>query len=92
MGAIVGGLYAMGLSPDEMIKIVESEEFSYWMSGVLEEEYQYYFKAEYPGPDLFSMGLDLKDTIPKTRFPLSVIPNHLMDTRFLHQTPPQLHI
>ena len=24
MGAIVGGLYAMGLSPDEMIKIVES--------------------------------------------------------------------
>ena len=38
IGAIIGGLYAMGLSPDEMIRIVKSEEFSYWMSGVLEKE------------------------------------------------------
>jgi len=68
MGAIVGGLYAMGLKPDEMIKIIESEEFEYWMSGMIEEEYQYYFKTEHPGPDLFSVGLDLKDSIPMTRF------------------------
>ena len=29
------------------------------------------------------MGIDLKDSIPKTRIPLSVIPNHLMDFAFL---------
>ena len=83
MGAVVGGLYAMGISTDEMIRIVKSEEFSHWMSGVIEEEYNYYFKAEYPGPDLFSLGIDLKDTIPKTRLPLSLIPNHLMDFVFM---------
>ncbi len=83
MGAIVGGLYAMGLSTDEMINIVESEEFSYWMTGVLEEEDKYYFKAEYPGPDLFKIGLDIKDTIPKTRLPLSLISSHLMDFAFM---------
>jgi NTE family protein len=83
MGAVVGGLYAMGMSTDEMIRIVKSEEFSHWMSGVIEEEYNYYFKTEYPGPDLLSLGIDIKDTIPKTRLPLSLIPNHLMDFVFM---------
>ncbi len=83
MGAIVGGLYAMGMSAEEMIGIVESDEFSYWMSGVMKEEDKYYFKSEYPGPDLFSVGLEIKDTIPRTRLPLSVIPSYLMDFAFM---------
>ena len=83
MGAIVGACYAMGLTTDEMINIVKSDDFNYWMSGVIEEEYNYYFKAEYPEPDIFSLGIDLKDTVPKTRLPLSYIPNHLMDFAFM---------
>jgi len=83
MGAIIGGCYAIGMSPGEIIAIIKSEEFAYWMSGLIEEEYQYYFKEEDPGPDLFKVGIDLKDTVPKTRIPLSVIPNHLMDFAFM---------
>jgi NTE family protein len=83
MGAIIGACYAMGLSTDEMIAIISSEEFGYWMSGKLEEEYKYFFKAEEPGPELFNIGIDLKDTVPKTRIPLSVIPNQLMDFAFM---------
>jgi len=83
MGAIVGACYAMGLTCEEIINIVKSDDFSYWMSGIIEEEYKYYFKAEYPEPDIFSLGLDTKDTIPKTRLPLSYIPNHLMDFAFM---------
>lgn len=83
MGAIVGACYAMGLSTDEIIEIVKSDDFSYWMSGVIEEEYKYYFKAEYPEPDIFNIGLDIKDTVPRTRLPLSYIPNHLMDFAFM---------
>jgi len=83
MGAIVGGLYAMGLDTDEMIRIIKSTEFSSWMSGRIEEEYHYYFKEEPPGPDLFSIGVELRDTISRTRLPLSVIPNHLMDFAFM---------
>jgi NTE family protein len=83
MGAIVGGSYAMGMSTDEIITIIKSEEFSYWMSGIIKEEYKYYFKEEYQGPDLFNVGIDIKDTIPKTRIPLSVIPSHLMDFAFM---------
>jgi len=83
MGAIIGGCYAMGLSTDEMIEIIGSEEFGYWMSGKLEEKYKYYFKAEEPGPEIFNVGIDLKDSVPKTRLPLSVIPNYLMDFAFM---------
>jgi NTE family protein len=83
MGAIVGGCYAMGMSSDEIIAIIKSKEFSYWMSGIIEEEYKYYFKEEDPGPDLFNVGIDLKDTVPKTRIPISVIPNQLMDFAFM---------
>jgi len=83
MGAIVGACYAMGMTTDEIIEIVRSEDFNYWISGTLEEEYKYYFKAEDPGPDIFNVGLDMKDTVPKTRIPLSVIPNYLMDFAFM---------
>ena len=83
MGAIIGGCYAIGLSPDEIMEIIRSREFSYWISGELEEEYRYYFKAEEAAPDIFNVGIDLKDTVPKTRLPLSVIPNQLMDFAFM---------
>lgn len=83
MGAIVGGCYAMGMSTDEIITIIESDDFRYWMSGVMEEEYKYYFKSEDPTPEILSLAIELKDTIPKTRLPLSVIPNELMDFAFM---------
>ena len=83
MGAIVGSLYAMGYSTDEMIAIVSSEDFKYWMSGELKEGDKYFFKEEDPEPELVNIGIDIKDTIPKTRLPLSFIPNHLMDFAFM---------
>ena len=83
MGAIIGSFYAIGLSPDEMEHIIKSEDFSYWLSGELREQERYYFKTEYPGPDLISIGLDLKDTITKTLWPLSVIPNDQIDLAFM---------
>ncbi len=83
MGAIVGACYAMGMRTDEIMEIVRSDDFRYWMRGVLEEEYKYYFKAEENAPDIINVGIDMKDTVPKTRLPLSVIPNHLMDFAFM---------
>ena len=83
MGAIVGALYAMGLDTDTMVQIVQSEQFTYWLSGNLGEQDKYFFKSEYPGPDILSLGIDLKDTVPRTRLPLSLIPNPLMDFAFM---------
>ena len=49
MGAIIGSLYAMGYSPDDMEKLLKSEDFKRWYSGDIEEKYIYYFKKnQYP--------------------------------------------
>ena len=50
MGAIIGGLYAAGYSPDEMEAIIASKDFSYWVTGELGVEYTYFFKKEAPNP------------------------------------------
>ena len=44
MGAIIGSLYAMGYSPDDMEKLIRSEDFKRWYSGGIQEKYIYYFK------------------------------------------------
>jgi len=83
MGAIVGGLYAIGMSTDEMIRIFKSDQFQSWLSGRIDPRYRYYFKEEYPGPDILSIGLNLKDSVSRTQFPMSLVPNHLMDFAFM---------
>ena len=44
MGAIIGSLYAMGYSPDDMEELLKSEDFKRWYSGQIEEKYVYHFK------------------------------------------------
>ncbi len=83
MGAIIGSLYAMGLTPGEMEAIIRSRDFNYWITGEMQEQDRYFFKTEYPGPDLISIGLDLKDTVTRTILPLSIIPSFIMDFAFM---------
>ena len=44
MGAIIGSLYAMGYSPDDMEALLRSPEFKRWYTGTVEPKYAYYFK------------------------------------------------
>lgn len=37
MGAIIGSLYAMGYSPDDMEKLIKSDDFKRWYSGGIQE-------------------------------------------------------
>ncbi len=83
MGAIIGSLYAMGLSCDDMLAIVSSDEFKYWMTGELLDEDKYFFKEEKAGPELLNISIDTKDSITRPRFPLSFISSHLMDFAFM---------
>ena len=39
MGAIIGSLYAMGYSPDDMEALLRSEDFKRWYSGKVEPKY-----------------------------------------------------
>lgn len=63
MGAIVGSLYAMGYSPDDMEVLLKSEEFKRWYSGEVEEEYMYYFKKNQPTPEFLNIRLSFRDSL-----------------------------
>ena len=49
MGAIIGSLYAMGYSPDDMERLIGSDEFKRWYTGTIEPRYEYFFKKSRPG-------------------------------------------
>jgi len=63
IGSIVGSLYAMGYTPDEMLELFLSKEFSYWQTGTVEEEYSYYFRDPYPTPEFGRFAIDFSDSL-----------------------------
>lgn len=75
MGAIVGSLYAMGYSPDDMEALLKSDDFKRWYSGQVEEDYVYYFKKNRATPEFFNIRLSFKDSLSiKPQFlPTSVV-------------------
>lgn len=84
-GAIVGSLYAMGYTPEEMVKLMLSEEFSYWQTGTVENEYKYYFKRPDPTPEFGHFSIDMTDSLQvKANFwPQSLINPIQMNQAFM---------
>ena len=85
MGAIVGSLYAMGYSPDDMEALLKSEDFKCWYSGEVEEEYMYYFKKNLPTPEFLNIRLSFRDSLKiKPQFlPSSVVDPVQMNLVFI---------
>lgn len=63
MGAIIGSLYAMGYSPDEMEELLRSPDFKRWYSGKVEAQYEYYFKKSRQTPEFFNLRFAFKDSL-----------------------------
>lgn len=63
MGAIIGSLYAMGYSPDDMEALLRSPDFKRWYSGKVEPEYEYYFKKNRPSPEFFNIRFAFRDSL-----------------------------
>lgn len=63
MGAIIAALYAMGYSPEDMMKILTSEDFNRWYTGTMDAKFMFYFRRNNPVPELMSLSFDLKDSL-----------------------------
>lgn len=83
MGAIVGGLYASGYKPDDMIEILKSEDFRYWATGQIPKRYYYFYKERHPNATMFKFQFSRRDSTTRFRPPLSLIPPHSMDLGLL---------
>ncbi len=85
IGAIIGSLYAMGYTPDEMLQLMLSKEFGYWQTGTVEDDYMYYFRKPDPTPEMAHFSIDMSDSLQiKTNFlPQSLINPIQMNQAFM---------
>lgn len=75
MGAIIGGLYAAGYTPEEMLEVLESEEFSYWSTGTIDDRLTYYFDKAEPTPAFTTISFSRGDTTSTG----SILPSSLIN-------------
>lgn len=88
MGAIVGGLYSIGFSPDEMIQLIKSEDFKRWQTGEISADDEYFYNKLDAKPSILTLSIDKSKNRPK-RFDLKglvpsyIVPTHQMNLAFL---------
>ena len=63
MGAVVGGMYAAGYSPDEIEQIVLTPEFQRWTSGKPLESKTFNFLTAEPSPSALRLGIAIDSTL-----------------------------
>ena len=79
IGAIIGALYAMGYTPQEMLQLISSKEFQQCYANEIGEDNIYYIKKNDPTPELYSIKAQLGDSVTVVQaLPLSLIdPTHM---------------
>ncbi len=81
-GALVGGLYACGFSPEEIEAYVLSEEFQLMTSGKLNIEKQFLFRKEDVNANVLNFSFS-RDSILKKSIPLNLVTPALLDYEML---------
>jgi NTE family protein len=82
VGAIIGSLYAIGYSPDEMLELFLSEDFYHWQTGTVEEDYKFYFRKPPDQPDFMKVMIPLKDSV---KLKSSLLPMNLVNPIQMNQ-------
>ena len=85
IGAIIGGMYAIGYSPMEILELFKSQEFSYWQTGEIQNNYVYSYKRKHPTPDIFLIKFSIKDSfiVQPRYFPTGAINPIQMNIAFM---------
>lgn len=76
MGSIVGGLYAAGYTPQEMMDLLLSKGFNYWSTGQIDQNLVYYFSKPNPNPSMINLHFNLGDSVV---FTSSILPKSLVN-------------
>lgn len=71
IGAVVGGLYASGYTPAEMLDLILSKPFSYWSTGQIDPSLTYYFSTDEPSPVMLTVPIpSRRDSLEQARTPV----------------------
>lgn len=83
MGAIVAGLYSAGYSVEEMEKLFRSDQFKFWSTGHIQEEYRYFYRKQEEDPSWLELDLFKKEDKIKIQLPTNLVPEEQMDFAFM---------
>ena len=71
MGAIIGGCYAAGMSPDQIEELIVSDDFLRWVTGQPEKGYNFHYYDHDLSPGFLHLNLSL-DTANMLQFYQSI--------------------
>ncbi|HCC71502.1 MAG TPA: hypothetical protein DEQ09_10190 [Bacteroidales bacterium] len=86
MGGIIGALYSMGYTADEMKLLVSSEEFLQWSTGTIERELQFTYKNNESNSAMINIDLTFKEEKPEEALPTHLISSAVMDFAIMQIT------
>ncbi len=82
MGSIVGALYAIGYTTDEMVALFHSKDFSMWLNGETDISLKYFFMQEDLSAEWLRLRLN-RDTVVKAYLPTGIVAGYQMDFAFM---------
>ncbi|MDR1371784.1 MAG: patatin-like phospholipase family protein [Dysgonamonadaceae bacterium] len=88
IGAVVGSLYSIGYSPDEILDLFMSDNFNHWQTGKIEDMYRFYFRKPPDMPDLMRVLVPFKDSVKMSS---SMFPTNLINPVQINQAFMQLY-
>lgn len=71
-GALVGSMYAIGLTPEQIEKVLTHPDFNRWAEGTFDEENAYYFLRNPEDASWVSIKLII-DSVFRTQLPSNVV-------------------
>ncbi len=84
MGSIIGGLYAIGMTPQQMEAEFGSGKVLYWLSGKLEGRYRYYFKQMHHDAAMLTLGFERNEKGALAPvLPSNLVPSEQLDMAFV---------
>jgi len=84
IGALVGGLYAAGYSPDQIEAILTSDFYRKLAEGQIEDRYVYFFRKPVPNASWFSFRLSSDSNFLSTSLPTSFIDPSALDLEMMN--------
>ncbi len=82
MGAIIGAMYATGLTPAQMEYMVKSDQFNTLARGGLDQRFKFYFKKSDKNAAWITLKM-AKDSITHTTLPTNLINSVAIDFMFM---------
>ncbi len=88
IGAMVGGLYAAGYAPDEILQLMNSRDFLDAAEGKLSKKHDFYFFHHDPAPVWFSVNYGLEQAfnfqeLIRANLPSNIVSPGMMDFMFM---------